>query len=128
MDPETPDLALETLIDSDASAFLRATRPPTGERPPIAPAAAPKDTKTKAEPVAEPEPSNNKRLVMLVVTLVLSLLTGPFMGAEPSRDEEVLLVSTLIGVAGFAAVPVGAFVMTTMTLFYLRERKGSGIA
>ncbi|MEY3210587.1 MAG: hypothetical protein RIT28_1068 [Pseudomonadota bacterium] len=42
------------------------TRPPTAERAPIAPE-APKVAKAKAEPVAEPAPANNKRLVLLVV-------------------------------------------------------------
>ena len=53
------------------------SRPPTAERAPLAPAAAPKVAKARAEPVAAPEPTNHKRLIMLVV---IFLGVGVFLG------------------------------------------------
>lgn len=65
---------------------------------------------------------------MLAVVLVLSLITAPFIGTEPSRTDELVIISALIAGAGIAVVPLGAFMITTMTLYYLREKKESGIA
>lgn len=62
------------------------------------------------------------------VSVAVSLSVGPFISANPTRIETIILL-TALGVGwGFVFVPLGAFIMTTMTLFYLREKKGNGNA
>ncbi len=67
-------------------------------------------------------------VVMAVAILLLSIVIAPFVGTEASRNDEVLMVTAATLLTGIVTVPLGAFIVTTMTLFYMREKKAASNA
>lgn len=50
------------------------------------------------------------------------ILSVPFVSADPGRDAEVAFSAIFIGSLGLSVVPIGAFLVTSTTLFYLTLR------
>ncbi len=65
-------------------------------------------------------------VALAVLALALSLVIVPFLSSELTRNDNVLITTAFFTGGGLMAVPIGAFVMTVLTLFYLREKGKSG--
>jgi len=55
--------------------------------------------------------------------LITGIAATPFVTSDPSRQTEVIFVAISIAALGVSVVPVGAFIATSTTLFYINERK-----
>ena len=56
--------------------------------------------------------------LLVAISVVMAIAVAPF-GAEPSRGVDLIFQSAAIFAVGVALVPIGAFLATTTTMFYL---------
>jgi hypothetical protein len=61
-------------------------------------------------------------VLLLALGLILSLVAAPF-GAELTRTEDLAIQSLAVFLGGALLVPVGAYLATSTTLFYLSSRE-----
>ena len=63
-------------------------------------------------------------ILFLVVGFALALVAAPF-GSNPSRTEDLALQCVGVFFGGLIIVPLGAFLATSTTIFYLSSREDS---
>lgn len=62
--------------------------------------------------------------LLLAVSVVMAVAVAPF-GAEPGRTVDLVFQAVAIFAVGVTLVPIGAYLATTTTLFYLSAKESS---
>lgn len=62
--------------------------------------------------------------LLIGISLLMAIAVAPF-GADPGRDVDLIYQSVAIFAVGVALVPIGAYLATTTTLFYLSAKEST---
>ena len=60
--------------------------------------------------------------LIIGISIVMAIAVAPF-GSEPSRSVDLVFQSLAIFAVGVALVPIGAYLATSTTLFYLNAKE-----